>query len=75
MSQRPPAQRASAILAVPLALAALTLAGLVIGLTGDGWRNLAACLLAGLPLFILVRAWAGAKRSPPSQTATGKPKT
>lgn len=74
MKRRLPAQRVGAILAAPLALAVLTLAGLVIGLTGDGTRNLAACLLAGLPLLIFARAWARAKRSPQSQVASGKPK-
>ena len=74
MKRRIPAQRVRAILAVPLALAAITLAGLVIGLTGDGARNLAATTLAGLPLLVFARAWARAKRSGSSQAASGKPK-
>ena len=74
MKRRIPAQRARAILAAPLVLAVLTLAGLIIGLTGDGWRNLTACLLAGFPLLVLARAWARAARSRPSQTASGKPR-
>ena len=41
----------------------LTGAGLVVGLTGDGIRNFAACLLAGLPLAVLVRSWLRAKRA------------
>lgn len=76
MKRRLPAQRAGAILAVPLALAGLTVAGLALGLTGDGWRNFLACLLAGLPLVVLARAWARAiraTRSNPSQTVSGKP--
>ena len=71
---RPPAQRPRAILAAPLLLALVTLAGLVIGLTGDGWRNLAAWLLAGIPLVVLARAWARAERNPPSQPPSGNPK-
>jgi hypothetical protein len=71
---RPSAQPARAILAVPLLLALVTLAGLVIGLTGDGWRNLAAWLLAGIPLFVLARARARAVRNSPFQPPSGNPK-
>jgi hypothetical protein len=46
------------VFAVPLALALATLAGLVIGLTGEGARDLLAwLLLAPLPLVFAV-AWA-----------------
>lgn len=38
----------------PLVLGVATLAGLILGLTGDGWRDIAAWLLLGLcPLVIL----------------------
>tara|TARA_R110002072_G_scaffold22383_15_gene78165 strand:+ start:4597 stop:4803 length:207 start_codon:yes stop_codon:yes gene_type:complete len=38
----------------PLALGVASLAGLILGLTGDGWRDIAAWLLLGLcPLVIL----------------------
>ena len=60
---RLPAQPARAILGWPLALALLSVAGLIVGLTGDGVRNFAACLLAGLPLAVLVRSWLRAKRA------------
>ncbi|WBY16744.1 hypothetical protein PF049_00825 [Erythrobacteraceae bacterium WH01K] len=44
----------TAIFAWPLALGIACLAGLVLGLTGDGWRDLAAWLLLGaMPLVIL----------------------
>ena len=42
------------VFAAPLALFAATVAGLVLGLTGDGWRDVAAWLLLGsLPAAIL----------------------
>ena len=44
------------IFAVPLLLALLSVAGLVVALTGDGWRDGAAWLALGLP--VLVVGWA-----------------
>ncbi|MBU2342577.1 MAG: hypothetical protein KKE77_15205 [Alphaproteobacteria bacterium] len=47
-------QTTRSIFAWPLALGAATLAGLVLGLTGDGLRDVAAWTLLGLaPLVIL----------------------
>lgn len=46
------------VLAMPLALLAATLAGLVIGLTGEGPRDWIAWALAALPLLALAHAWA-----------------
>lgn len=44
------------IFAVPLLLALLSLAGLVVALTGDGWRDAAAWIALGIP--VLVAGWA-----------------
>ena len=38
------------IFAVPLTLAVMSVAGLVIALTGDGWRDAAAWLALGAPV-------------------------
>ena len=52
-------QRASiaGVFAVPAALLIATIAGLVIGLTGDGARDAAAWALLALPLLALAIAW------------------
>ena len=58
-SPRPRSRRSSAqVFAVPAALAAASLVGLVAGLTGDGLRDGLAWLLLGLPLVALALAWA-----------------
>lgn len=44
------------IFAVPLTLALLSVAGLVVALTGDGWRDGAAWLALGVP--VLAVGWA-----------------
>lgn len=44
------------IFAVPLLLALLSIAGLVVALTGDGWRDGAAWLALGIP--VLAVGWA-----------------
>ncbi|HWT43364.1 MAG TPA: hypothetical protein VN152_12015 [Sphingopyxis sp.] len=44
------------IFAVPLLLALLSIAGLVVALTGDGWRDAAAWIALGIP--VLVVGWA-----------------
>ncbi|HEV7311522.1 hypothetical protein [Sphingopyxis sp.] len=44
------------IFAVPLLLALLSVAGLVVALTGDGWRDGAAWIALGIP--VLVAGWA-----------------
>lgn len=45
------------VLAKPLALAALSIAGLLLGLTGDGWRDVFAVLLLALPLILFLTHW------------------
>jgi hypothetical protein len=46
----------SAIFAWPLALFALGIAGLVIALTGDGWRDAAAWIALAAPLLAVAAA-------------------
>lgn len=41
---------------IPLALAATTLAGLVVALTGDGWRDAAAWIALAAPVAAVFRA-------------------
>ena len=48
---------AAEVLAIPLMLFAASLAGLVIGLAGDGWPDLAASILLFLPLLAAGLAW------------------
>lgn len=45
------------ILWPPLVIAAASLAGLVIGLTGEGWRDVAGAALLFLPLAVIIGAW------------------
>ena len=47
---RAPANGLSAIFAWPLAIFAIGLAGLVIALTGDGWRDAASWLALAAPV-------------------------
>ncbi|WP_394270781.1 hypothetical protein [Qipengyuania sp.] len=54
---RRPRSPARSVLAMPLALLVASVAGLVIGLTGDGLRDAAAAALLALPLLALVLAW------------------
>jgi uncharacterized membrane protein YjjP (DUF1212 family) len=56
-SQRLPAQTAGRVLAAPLLLALGSLAGLVIGLTGGGWRDALCAVLVALPLIVLAHFW------------------
>jgi hypothetical protein len=49
-------QSLSRIFAFPLLLALLSIAGLVVALTGDGWRDAAAWIALGIP--VLVAGWA-----------------
>lgn len=44
------------IFAIPLLLALLSAAGLVVALTGDGWRDGAAWVTLGMP--VLAAGWA-----------------
>ncbi|MFY7834715.1 MAG: hypothetical protein ACOVQ0_00355 [Novosphingobium sp.] len=48
---------ATAILGVPLFLALLALIGLVLGLTGDGWRDFVSVALLVLPCLLFVILW------------------
>ncbi len=48
---------AAEVLAIPMLLLAASLAGLVIGLAGDGWPDLAASILLFLPLLAAGLAW------------------
>ncbi len=59
--KRPP-QSLGQILAAPLVIAAASVAGLVLALTGDGWRD--ALSWAALAAPVLAAGWAmGARRS------------
>lgn len=48
--------------AVPALLALLSLAGLVIALTGEGWRDILSWAALSAPLLAVI--WAVARRSP-----------
>ena len=48
--------------ALPLGLALLSLVGLALALTGEGWRDLVSWLALSAPIF--ATAWAFARRSP-----------
>ena len=48
------------IFTVPLLLALLSIAGLVVALTGDGWRDAASWAALGMP--VLAVGWAMAAR-------------
>ncbi|MCR5872571.1 MULTISPECIES: hypothetical protein [unclassified Sphingomonas] len=48
---------AGSVLAAPVFLLVTSLAGLVLGLTGDGWRDIAASLLLALPVLTFLRGW------------------
>ena len=54
---RVPRQTTGNILALPLMLAALALAGLVLGLTGDGWRDVLSVALLALPCLLFLNHW------------------
>ncbi|MBR2171949.1 hypothetical protein [Sphingopyxis sp.] len=45
-----------AIFAVPLLLATVSIAGLVVALTGDGWRDAASWAALAIPVFAV--GWA-----------------
>ena len=45
------------IFAVPLALAAASVVGLVAALTGDGWRDWISWLALALPVAAFLWAW------------------
>lgn len=64
----PPRRRArqglARIFALPLVLFAASMAGLVLGLTGDGMPDLAAWALLSLPVLAVAVAWRRRGRSP-----------
>lgn len=45
------------VFAAPLMLMLVSFAGLVIGLTGDGWRDGLAAALLTIPVVLFVRHW------------------
>jgi hypothetical protein len=50
------------VFAIPLLLALLSVAGLVVALTGDGWRDGAAWIALGIPVLAVGRAMATRRR-------------
>lgn len=66
MSVRPP-RSPWQTLALPLLFAVLTLAGLVLGLTGDGLRDLVCVALLALPLVLFLVHWRRRARAPSSR--------
>ena len=50
-------QTPSRILAMPVLLAVASVAGLVLGLTGDGWRDWLSAALLFLPVVLFVHHW------------------
>lgn len=56
-SRRIGPQRTASVLAIPALLLVASLAGLILGLTGDGWRDGLASLLIALPALIFLRSW------------------
>jgi hypothetical protein len=57
LSPRTARRSLARIFALPLLLLAASLAGLIIGLTGDGWPDRAAAALLFLPLLAIAIAW------------------
>lgn len=60
-------QGAARIFALPLVLFAASVAGLVLGLTGEGAPDIAAWALLLLPLLAVVVAWRRRGRSSPQR--------
>ncbi len=54
---RLPPQRLRRVFAAPLILMATSLTGLILGLTGDGWRDLLAITLLILPIAVFTEMW------------------
>jgi hypothetical protein len=54
---RPAPQSNARVFAVPLLLALVSLTGLIIGLTGEGWRDALAAILLFIPVALFVRHW------------------
>lgn len=57
VSRRIGPQRAASVLAMPALLLVASLTGLILGLTGDGWRDVAASLFLALPVLVFLRSW------------------
>lgn len=55
--QRRARQNLTTVFALPLALFAASVLGLVLGLTGDGLPDVAAWTLLALPLLVVTLAW------------------
>lgn len=55
-SQRVPRQPLRRIFALPALLFVTTLIGLILGLTGEGWRDVIAVALLFLPLAFVLRS-------------------
>jgi hypothetical protein len=56
-SRRIAPRGALGVLAMPAVLLVASLIGLILGLTGDGWRDVAASLLLALPVLLFLRSW------------------
>lgn len=56
-SYRTAPQSVPRILAIPALLGLASLAGLVLGLTGDGWRDVLAVLLLLPPVLAFIHHW------------------
>lgn len=67
---RPARRGLGTVFAIPLVLLVASLAGLVIGLTGDAWHDLAAAALLSLPLVAVAAAWRRGGRSSSSSSPT-----
>ncbi|RVT94735.1 hypothetical protein [Sphingomonas crocodyli] len=54
---KPGHKTALAIFAVPMVLAVLSLGGLIVGLLGDGWEDIAAWIGLAAPVAAALWAW------------------
>ena len=72
MTARPNHRSTGRIFAWPLILGALSLAGLVAGLTGDGFRDIAAWALLGSTLVAIAHAFWRASRPVSSNLSNPK---
>ncbi|MBX9664453.1 hypothetical protein [Novosphingobium sp.] len=68
---RLPARRPMAILAAPLGIASLVVAGLIAGLTGSGWRDAFCTGALAVPLFVFLFHFL--RRSRPSAGSDCRP--
>jgi len=56
-AERIGAQSVTRIMTAPATLAIASLVGLVLGLTGEGWRDGLSAILVFLPLAVFARHW------------------